>query len=92
MHDSSPKFAHAGQITTLANLQPGESGVVESVEAGVFEHGLSVRLRAMGVSASRQVSMVRRGWFGGPLVVRAGKATDIAIRRAEAAQVKVRRV
>ena len=92
MNDPVIDSALSGHIVSLESLQPGESGIVEIVEAGQFENGLSVRLRALGLSSTHQVSMVRRGWFGGPLVVRAGKATEIAIRRTEAELVKVRKV
>ncbi|AQZ50771.1 FeoA family protein [Martelella mediterranea] len=92
MDDPVIETALEGRIVSLESLQPGESGIVEIVEAGQFENGLSVRLRALGLSNSHQVSMVRRGWFGGPLVVRAGKATEIAIRRSEAELVKVRKI
>ncbi len=77
-------------FTTLDKLKTGERAIVEAIESGIFENGLAVRLRALGVSRSQEVSMVRQGWFGGPFIVRAGKATELAIRRAEAALVKVR--
>ncbi|WP_174802337.1 FeoA family protein [Martelella limonii] len=92
MHDPIMTAAEQGRIVSLESLAPGESGIVEIVEAGVFDAGLAVRLRAMGLSNPHRVVMVRRGWFGGPLVVRAGKATEIAIRRSEAALVKVRKL
>lgn len=79
-------------LTTLGHLQIGEKGIVEAVDSGVFESGLAVRLRALGLRQSHEVTMIRQGWFGGPFVVRAGKATEIAIRRTEAALVVVRKV
>ena len=79
-------------FTTLSHLQIGEKGVVETIESGVFENGLAVRLRALGLRQSHEVTMIRQGWFGGPFIVRAGKATEIAIRRTEAALVVVRKV
>lgn len=92
MHESTLTIVQESHVVTLASLRPGERAIVEWVEAGVFDNGLAVRLRALGVTTSRHVSMVRKGWFGGPFVVRAGKATEIAIRRTEAALVKVRRI
>ncbi|WP_210237445.1 FeoA family protein [Martelella lutilitoris] len=91
-NDPTMETLREGRIVSLESLQPGESGIVEIVEAGSFENGLSVRLRALGLSSPHQVSVVRRAWFGGPLVVRAGKATEIAIRRTEAELVKVRKI
>lgn len=91
MSEAEARTARKGEIVTLDRLRPGEGGTVELVETGAFENGLSVRLRALGVSFSNEVHMVRHGWFGGPFVVRAGKATEIAIRRTEATLVKVRR-
>ncbi|MGV0877252.1 FeoA family protein [Martelella sp. FLE1502] len=92
MQDPIMMSAEEGRIVSLESLAPGESGTVEIIDAGGHENGLAVRLRAMGLSSPHQVMVVRRGWFGGPLVVRAGKATEIAIRRSEAALVKVRKL
>ncbi|WP_210259779.1 FeoA family protein [Martelella sp. HB161492] len=90
---NNPAMATAleGRIISLDMLEPGESGIVEIVDSGACEIGLSNRLKALGLSATHEVSMLRRGWFGGPLVVRAGRTTEIAIRRSEAALVRVRR-
>lgn len=89
--DVIPPQADA-MLTTLGHLEIGEKGVVESIDTGVFEDGLAVRLRALGLRRSHEVTMIRQGWFGGPFIVRAGKATEIAIRRTEAALVVVRKV
>ncbi|WP_334174928.1 FeoA family protein [Pseudoxanthobacter sp.] len=80
----------AAGLTTLDRLRIGERAIVHAIEAGIFESGLATRLRALGVTHPNEVTMVRQGWFGGPFIVRAGRATEIAIRRAEAALVQVR--
>ena len=80
------------EVVPLSALQPGERGIVEHVESGDFNKGLAIRLKALGVRTSRPVAMLQHGWFGGPLIVRSGNATEIAIRRTEALHVKVRRI
>ena len=48
MQDPIMMTAEQGRIVSLESLAPGESGVVEIIDAGGHENGLAVRLRAMG--------------------------------------------
>lgn len=92
MLESNLKARSDIEVVPLSALRPGERGIVERVESGDFNKGLAVRLKALGVRTSRLVAMLQHGWFGGPLIVRSGSATEIAIRRTEAALVMVRRI
>lgn len=78
-------------ILRLLHLEVHCSAVVESVEAGLFGEIFLRRLEAMGLVPGNEVRVLRRAWFGGPLVVRIGMTTEVAIRRAEAHLVRIRR-
>lgn len=70
---------------TLAHLQPGDIATIVSVHA---EEALHQRLQAMGFRSGKQVELIRKASFSGPLQVRIG-TTDILLRRNEAAKIKV---
>lgn len=70
---------------TLAHLQPGDIATIVSVHA---EEALHQRLQAMGFRSGKQVELIRKASFSGPLQVRIG-TTDILLRRNEAAMIKV---
>ncbi|MCP9774957.1 ferrous iron transport protein A [Cyanobium sp. HWJ4-Hawea] len=65
----------------LADLAPGHSATINAIEATA---GLRHRLEAMGLSQGKQVLMLRRGWWSGPLHVRVGM-TELMLRRRDAA-------
>ncbi|GET37459.1 FeoA family protein [Microseira wollei] len=69
----------------LASLQPGQIGTIAALQA---EESLQQRLQALGFRAGRQVEMIRRAWFGGPLHVRVG-TTEVMLRRSEAKEIHV---
>jgi ferrous iron transport protein A len=83
----------------LAELRRGESGVVSGVaEVAGFDDGrgsgaiLLARLRDLGFVAGAHCEVIARMWpAGDPLVVRVGGST-FALRRAEAAAVRVSRL
>ena len=70
---------------TLVNLQPGEIATIVTIQA---EESLHQRLLAMGFSRGKQVELIRKASFSGPLQVRIG-TTDILLRRSEAAKITV---
>jgi ferrous iron transport protein A len=74
-------------MTTLSlnSLQPGESAVILSVSA---EEMLHHRLAALGFRIGREIRLIRRGWFRGPLQVRIG-TTEIILRRDEADKIRI---
>jgi Fe2+ transport system protein FeoA len=83
----------------LAELRRGECGIVSGlVEAAGFADGrasgaiLLARLRDLGFVAGARCEVIARMWpAGDPLVVRVGGST-FALRRAEAAAVRVARL
>jgi len=72
---------------TLAELRVGQFAVVESVETGLHGQGLKNRLEAMGIFPGKTIRVLRKAAMGGPLGVRVGSTTEIAIRSKEAALV-----
>ena len=73
--------------TTLAGLQPGDIATIVSIHA---EEALHLRLLALGFRTGRQIELIRKAAFSGPLQVRVG-TTDVMLRRAEAARIKVQK-
>ena len=81
----------------LAELRRGESGVVKGLVAAVLGttseeyDSMLARLRDLGFIPGARCEVIARMWFGGdPLAVRIGGST-FALRRAEAAAVRVTR-
>jgi len=70
---------------TLAQLHPGDTATIVSVHA---EEALHQRLQALGFRSGKQIELIRKASFSGPLQVRIG-TTDILLRRNEAAKIKV---
>jgi ferrous iron transport protein A len=82
----------------LADLARGErafvTGIAEiaALQDDTGDAALLTRLRDLGFIAGARCEVVARMWFGGdPLVVRIGGST-FALRRAEAAAVRVQRL
>ncbi|OIR19731.1 FeoA domain protein [mine drainage metagenome] len=73
---------------TLAHLQPGDAATIVSIQA---EEALHQRLQALGFRSGKQLELIRKASFSGPLQVRIG-TTDILLRRNEAAKITVCRV
>jgi ferrous iron transport protein A len=69
----------------LAHLHPGDTATIVSIHA---EEALHQRLLALGFRSGKQVELIRKASFSGPLQVRVG-TTDVLLRRAEAAKIKV---
>jgi ferrous iron transport protein A len=70
---------------TLSHLHPGDTATIVSVHA---EESLHQRLQALGFRSGKQIELIRKASFSGPLQVRIG-TTDILLRRSEAAKIKV---
>ncbi len=82
-----PNQAFSMSATTLAALHPGDTATIITINA---EEALHLRLLALGFRANRQVEMIRKASFSGPLHVRIG-TTDVMLRRSEAARIEVRK-
>lgn len=75
---------------TLTELPHRTPAVVDSVHEQGANDGIARRLRELGFVAGEEVSIVARGPLGGePLLVQVG-FTRFALRRSEAARVKLR--
>ena len=72
---------------TLSALRPGESATVLALQVG---DELYRRLAALGLRVGKQVKVLRRARFSGPLHVRIG-TTDLMLRACEAQCIEVRR-
>ena len=73
------------QTTNLSTLEPGQTATITSIQV---EEELHHRLAAMGFRVGKQIQMVRRARFAGPLHVRIG-TTELMIRRKEAININV---
>lgn len=71
--------------TNLSALEPGQTATITSIHV---EEDLHHRLAAMGFRVGKQIQMVRRAHFAGPLHVRIG-TTELMIRRKEARNIDV---
>lgn len=69
----------------LGHLLPGQSATILGIQA---DESLQQRLRALGFRTSRQVQMIRRAAFFGPLHVRVG-TTEVMLRRHDAKEIKI---
>lgn len=78
-------FAINMSATTLAALHPGDIATIASIHA---EEALHLRLLALGFRTGKQIELIRKASFSGPLQVRIG-TTDVMLRRSEAAKIKV---
>ena len=65
---------------TLEQLPAGQRAWISEVQG---DDGLRARMFALGVRAGREVAVIRRAAWGGPLHVRIG-TTDLVMRRREA--------
>jgi ferrous iron transport protein A len=72
-------------MTSLVNLQPGESATIHSINA---EESLLQRLAALGFRMGKRIELVRCASFNGPMHVRIG-TTDILLRRTEANRILI---
>ncbi|MGA7749850.1 MAG: FeoA family protein [Gallionella sp.] len=73
--------------TTLAALHPGDIATIVSIHA---EEALHLRLLALGFRGGKQIELIRKASFSGPLQVRVG-TTDVMLRRVEAEKIKVQK-
>lgn len=73
--------------TTLAAMRAGDIATIVSIHA---DEALHLRLLALGFRSGKQVELIRKASFSGPLQVRIG-TTDVMLRRTEAAKIKVQK-
>jgi ferrous iron transport protein A len=75
-------------MTALSSLTPGQLGTIHAIHA---EQALYQRLNALGFRIGKQVTLIRRASFNGPLHVRIG-GTDIILREIEAQRIQLQAV
>jgi ferrous iron transport protein A len=64
----------------LTSLKPLETAVIAGIKT---EAAMSARLLALGFRAGREIKMLRKAPFGGPVHVRVG-TTEVMLRRRDA--------
>jgi ferrous iron transport protein A len=69
----------------LALLEPGQVGTISEIRT---EPALHQRLSALGFRVGRQVTLLRRAWFSGPLHIRIG-TTEVMVRCRDAKTVGI---
>jgi ferrous iron transport protein A len=75
---------------TLAELKPGTTAIVQEIQLSRHGKALSSRLQALGITPNRSIKILRKAILGGPLHIRIGTTTEIAIRRQEAEMILVK--
>lgn len=68
---------------TLADLPTGQTGTIAALSG---DPDIRIRIQSLGLRVGREVAIIRRSRFGGPIQVRIG-TTDLLIRPQQAAQV-----
>lgn len=74
----------------LSTLKTKKLALVERIEIGRHGKNLVYRLEAMGIVPNKSVMILRQAGFGGPLHVRVGLTTEVAIRREEARMILIK--
>ncbi len=69
----------------LTALQPGDSAIISGVSA---DEALHHRLTALGFRIGKEIRLIRRAWFKGPMQVRIG-TTEVIIRLADAEKIRI---
>ncbi|BFM40112.1 ferrous iron transport protein A [Synechocystis sp. LKSZ1] len=75
---------------TLLDLSVGQVALVDSVFLSHHGQGLVNRLEAMGIIPGKPIQVLRKAALGGPLHLRIGSTTEVAMRRSEAQWVSVK--
>lgn len=75
-------------MKSLDTLSAGQVAVITALEV---DEALFHRLSALGFRVGKQLSMIRRGIFNGPLHVRLG-TTDVILRKREAQSIHIKHV
>jgi ferrous iron transport protein A len=74
---------------SLSELATGKLAIVKKVMFQAEGQELATRLEAMGIIPNKPIRVLRKAWLGGPLHIRVGSTTELAIRRREAEKVLV---
>lgn len=77
---------------TLSELKPGKLALVKEIQNFAQNKNLVNRLEAIGIIPNKPIMVLRKAWFGGPLHVRVGSTTEIAIRHQEAKTIHLQEI
>lgn len=72
-------------MNLLSNLNTGDLATIQAIDA---EQSLHQRLLALGFRVGKQIELIRRASFNGPLHVRIG-STDVILRASEAQLIQI---
>ncbi|NEP84594.1 MAG: ferrous iron transport protein A [Okeania sp. SIO3B3] len=78
------------QLIDLSCLDIQKSAIIKIIEIDTYGEVLIKRLKAMGVVPEKQIMVLRKSCFGGPIHIRVGISTELAIRREEAKTIFVK--
>ncbi|MEM1169508.1 MAG: FeoA family protein [Cyanobacteria bacterium P01_H01_bin.35] len=74
----------------VADLKIGQIAIIDRVLNLDGEEGIIQRLAAMGIVSDKPVKVLRKAQFNGPLHIRVGATTEIAIRAHEAQMIVIK--
>ena len=66
----------------LKELKPGQQAILNQIKCD--DPGLARRLEAMGFNHGQKIKLLRKAWLNGPMHIRVGMTTEVAMRRSEA--------
>ncbi len=75
-------------MSLLYNLKSGDYATISGIDTVTTEQSLYQRLMALGFRIGKQVTVLRKASFNGPLHVRIG-STDIILRESEAKLIQI---
>jgi ferrous iron transport protein A len=75
-------------MSLLYNLKSGDLATISGINTATAEQSLYQRLMALGFRVGKQIKVMRKASFNGPLHVRIG-STDIILRESEAKLIKI---
>lgn len=76
-------------MSLLYNLKSGDFATISGIDIAMTEQSLYQRLMALGFRVGKQIKVMRKASFNGPLHVRIG-ATDIILRESEAKLIQIK--
>ena len=74
---------------TLSDLSIGKMAIIDQISLGDHGQALICRLEAIGITPDKPIQVLHKALMGGPLHIRVGATTEIAIRRQEAEKVLI---
>lgn len=75
-------------MSLLYNLKSGDLATISGINTAAAEQSLYQRLMALGFRVGKQIKVMRKASFNGPLQVRIG-STDIILRESEAKLIQI---